>query len=109
MNEILILICLVSFLGYGISCLFSKHMVTEFARYGLPKYRVLTGALQVVAAIALLIGLKAPWIGGIAAAGLSMQMACGLGVRVKIGDPWYLCLPAAFYMLLCGYLAIQLL
>jgi hypothetical protein len=109
MNEILIIFCAVSFLGYGLSCLFSKHMVLEFSRYGLPKYRVLTGVLQILAAIGLFAGLAASPLGGIAAAGLALQMACGLGVRVKIGDPWWLCTPAAFFMVICGYLATQLL
>lgn len=84
-------------------------MVAEFTRYGLPKYRVITGVLQIGASVGLLLGLVVPWIGGIASAGLALQMACGLGVRVKIGDAWYLCLPAAIYMLICGYLATQLL
>jgi hypothetical protein len=103
------LFCSVSFFGYGLSCLFSRHMVAEFERYGLARFRTLTGALQVLAATGLLVGLQIPVIGGIAAAGLALQMACGLGVRVRIGDPWFRCLPAAGYMILCGYLATQLL
>lgn len=81
-------------------------MVAEFQRYGLSKYRVLTGALQLLAAVGLLLGLKFPWIGGVAAAGLALQMACGLGVRIHLGDAWYYCLPAASYMIICGALAL---
>jgi len=92
-----------------LSCLFSPHMVVEFQRYGLARFQKLTGTLQLLAAIGLAIGLFIPWVGGMAAAGLALQMACGLGVRVKIGDPWYLCLPACTYMLLCGWLAVNLL
>ncbi len=105
----LIFVCAISFLIYGASCLFSPHMQVEFQRYGLAKYRQLTGVLQLLAAIGLLVGLAVPWIGGIAATGLALQMACGVGVRVTIGDPWYMCLPAATYMLLCSWLAVQLL
>lgn len=105
----MLLFTAISFLGYGFSCLFSAHMVIEFQRYNLPKFRRLTGLLQVLAAIGLLIGLTIPWIGGIAAAGLAIQMACGLAVRIKIGDAWYLCLPATGYMLMCAWLGTRLL
>ncbi|PXA05037.1 hypothetical protein DDZ13_03475 [Coraliomargarita sinensis] len=108
-QNFLLLVCAVSFFGYGFSCLFSPHMVAEFQRYGLSRFRKLTGVLQVAAACGLLAGLVIPSLGGIAAAGLAMQMACGLGVRVKIGDAWFLCLPAATYMMLCGWLATRLL
>lgn len=83
-------------------------MVLEFQRYGLSRFRTLTGALQVLAALGLLLGLVFPWIGGIAAGGLALQMACGLGVRVRIRDKWHQCLPAFIYMLACGYLAVRL-
>ena len=108
MNDIIIIFCALSFMGYGTSCLFAAHMVAEFERYRLARFRLLTGLLQVMASVGLLIGLKLPVFAGIAAGGLALQMACGLGVRVKIGDPWYLCVPAAFYMLLCSYLAVTL-
>ncbi|MEM8868189.1 MAG: DoxX family protein [Verrucomicrobiota bacterium] len=109
MNDILIIICALSFFGYGISCLVSKRMTKEFQRYGIPQFRALTGVLQVLAAIGLLAGLAVPFLGAIAAAGLALQMTCGLGVRVKIGDAWYRCLPAAGYMLVCSTLAVRLL
>ena len=84
-------------------------MIAEFKRYRLAHFRRLTGILQLLGATGLLIGIFMPWVGGMAAAGLSLQMACGLGVRVEIGDTWLQCLPAIFYMLLCEWVAIQLL
>jgi hypothetical protein len=84
-------------------------MVVEFQRYGLSKFRKMTGILQLMAACGLVIGLYIPWLGGIAACGLTLQMACGLVVRIRIKDAWYLCIPAGSYMLLCGWLAIRLL
>jgi uncharacterized membrane protein YkgB len=84
-------------------------MVDEFRRYGLEKYRSITGILQILAACGMLIGIVYPWAGGLAASGITLQMACGLGVRIKIGDPWYQCFPAATYMLLCGWLALRIL
>jgi uncharacterized membrane protein YphA (DoxX/SURF4 family) len=106
---LLILFCAVSFFAYGWGCLYTEHMVAEFKRYRLPRFRRLTGILQLLGAAGLLIGLLLPWVGGLAAAGISLQMACGLGVRVKTGDSWVQCLPAASYMILCGWLATQLL
>lgn len=103
------LICSLSFFIYGWCCLYAKRMVAEFERYRLSNFRRLTGILQLLGATGLLAGLVIPWVGGMAAAGLSLQMACGVGVRVSIKDTWLQCLPAMFYMLLCGWLAIQLL
>lgn len=108
-QQYLLLFCGISFLAYGYSCLSSKHMELEFRRYGLSKYRKLTGALQLLAACGLFVGIFSPSIGGLAAAGLALQMACGLGVRIKIADPWYLCLPTGVYMFVCGWLAVNLL
>lgn len=105
----ILLFTALSFLGYGLSCMFSPRMVVEFQRYGLAQFRKLTGLLQVLAAVGLFIGLLIPWVAGAAAAGLALQMACGLAVRIKIGDAWYLCLPASAYFLICGWLASRLL
>ncbi|MGB0409730.1 MAG: DoxX family protein [Opitutales bacterium] len=102
------LFCALSFLGYGGTCLGSSHMVAEFRRYGIPRFRKLTGLLQILAALGLLLGLGAPLLGGLAATGLALQMACGLGLRLRIGDSGRQCLPAAAYLLLCGWLALQL-
>ncbi|MFP4157455.1 MAG: DoxX family protein [Opitutales bacterium] len=101
--------CSVSFIAYGTSCLSTQRMVEEFKRYRLSRYRDLTGRLQLLGAAGLLIGFVSPLIGGLAAGGLSLQMACGLGVRVRLRDPWLQCVPAALYMLLCGWIATQLL
>ena len=101
--------CALSFYIYGWSCLKTQWMVAEFKRYRLARFRKLTGKLQLLGATGLLLGLIVPVIGGLAAAGLSLQMACGLGVRVRIGDNWLQCLPAAFYMLVCGWIATRLL
>lgn len=106
---LLTVFCAVSFLAYGWSCLFTNHMVTEFKRYRLSNFRHLTGILQLLGAAALATGLLIPWVGGLAAAGISLQMACGLGVRVKLGDSWVQCLQVISYMILCGWLATQLL
>ena len=106
--HIAMLFCAVSFCLYGWSCLKTEHMVAEFKRYRLARFRKLTGKLQLLGATGLIVGLLIPVIGGLAAAGISLQMACGLGVRIKIGDHWFSCLPAITYMLICGWIATQL-
>jgi hypothetical protein len=98
------LFCAVSFIGYGTSCLVSRHMVREFERYGLARYRVLTGVLQLLGATGLLAGFQFPLIGALAAGGLSLQMLFGFGVRLKVGDRLLLGLPALTYMVLCAWL-----
>ncbi|MGJ8649465.1 MAG: DoxX family protein [Opitutaceae bacterium] len=108
-TTLLITFCALSFFGYGWSCLFTNHMVAEFERYHLSNFRRLTGIVQLIGAAGLATGILLPWVGGLAAAGISLQMACGLGVRVRIGDSWLQCLPATSYMILCGWLATQLL
>ncbi len=107
--SIAILFCALSFYLFGWSCLKTEFMVAEFERYGLANFRELTGKLQLLGATGLIVGLLIPQIAGLAAAGLSLQMASGLGVRIKIKDNWFRCLPAAFYMLVCGWIATQLL
>ena len=103
------LFCAISFYLYGWSCLNTEYMVAEFKRYRLANFRKLTGKLQLLGATGLMVGLLIPAIGGLAAAGLSLQMACGLGVRIRIGDSWFRCLPAIIYMIACGWIATQLL
>ena len=98
------LFCAVSFLGYGFSCLSSEHMVREFRRFGLARFRRLTGTLQLLGGTGLLVGLQFPVVGAIAAGGLAVQMLLGFGVRLKIRDRLVLCLPALIYLLLCGLL-----
>jgi uncharacterized membrane protein YphA (DoxX/SURF4 family) len=75
------------FLGYGFACLITPHMRQEFARYGLPKMRVLTGTLQILAAAGLFLGYRHPACALVSALGLSFMMLVALWVRLKIKDP----------------------
>jgi hypothetical protein len=95
-----------SFYVYGISCLVSARMSVEFERYGLAKFRALTGVLQLAGALGLTLGLfgLVP-VGFLAATGLSLQMALGVIVRLRIRDSLLQCFPAFFYFCLSGYVA----
>lgn len=89
----------VGFLAYGIGCLTTRTMQTEFLRYGLPGLRVMTGVLQITAAIGLLAGYIYPVCALLSAAGLSVMMLVAIGVRLKIKDP-----PAGFLQALACFL-----
>lgn len=94
-----------SFLGYGLACLFMPAMKGEFKRYGLSRQRYLTGALELAGAIGLLFGFWLPVIGFLAAAGLCLLMFFGLLVRLRIRDKFLQSLPALLYLILNAYLA----
>ena len=105
--HLLAVMTIVSFYAYGASCVASKHMVAEFERYGLAQYRQLTGYLQLLGATGLLVGLLVtPWIGLLAAIGLSVQMLLGFGVRLRIKDPVFQCLPSFTYIWVNAGLAL---
>ena len=105
LNLVLILFSAISFIGYGSACFLSPYMKREFERYGLGSQRALVGGLQLCGAIGLLAGLRQPWIGCAAAAGLALMMLIGVGVRIKIKDPLLRTMPALFYLALNAYLS----
>ena len=95
MRELLAVLCSVAFLGYGINCLRSSAMEKEFIRYGLQKFRHLTGTLEILGGLGLLAGLRYYPLLIFSSSGLCLLMLLGLGVRLRLKDPWLSCLPAA--------------
>ena len=95
-----------SFLIYGLSCLRSSAMEREFERFGLAKFRVLTGVLEVCGGAGLLIGLWYPPLLFAAAAGLAVLMALGVGVRLRVRDSLLQTLPAIGFFGVNAYVAI---
>ena len=98
-----------SFLAYGVSCICTRHMRAEFERFGLARFRVAVGLLQLAGAVGLLVGWFIPLVGLLAAGGLALQMLLGVGVRLKIGDSLLQTTPAAFYFVLNAALFAALL
>ncbi len=96
-----------SFLAYGTGCFFSAYLEKEFRRYGLAKYRKSIGVLQVLGAIGLLAGLRLPYLGMAAAAGLSLMMFAAILVRIRIRDSFLRTIPAILYMAVNAYLVIS--
>lgn len=94
------IISMVSFFFYGASCLLSKRMIIEFERYRMSQYRIITGALQILASIGLMAGFFETWFAVLASAGLAVQMLCGVAVRIRIKDSLFQTSPAVFFCIL---------
>ncbi|WP_238719030.1 DoxX family protein [Pelagihabitans pacificus] len=96
----LVLFSGISFIFFGVSCLFAPYMVMEFERYGLKKFRIPNGFLQIFGGIGLLVGLYHTPLLLAASSGLALLMAAGFGVRLRIKDGFIKSFPAFFYFLL---------
>jgi uncharacterized membrane protein YphA (DoxX/SURF4 family) len=96
----------VSFVLYGVSCVRSDTMVREFERFGLARFRVLTGTLEILGGAGLLIGLRHPPLVFPSATGLALLMFLGVGVRLKMRDGLLLTSPALLLMVANGWIAV---
>jgi len=94
----------VVFIVYGIFCAFTPSMVADFHRFGLDNLRILTGALEILGGIGLLVGLKERPLLWLSAAGLALLMLIAFGVRLKMRDSIALSTPSFLLMLLNGYI-----
>ena len=72
-------------------------MVVEFERYRMPEYRKVTGILQILASLGLLLGFIYTWLAVISSLGLALQMVVGGVVRVRIKDSLIQTLPAIIF------------
>ena len=79
-------------------------MKQEFKRFDLEKLGLLIIVLQFTGAIGLLVGLYFKPLLLIASFGLALLMFLGVLVRIRLRDALWICLPAAFYMLLNAYI-----
>ena len=105
--EILVLISSVSFLIYGISCLTSSKIKSEFIRFGLKRFAMLIGVLEVLGALGLLVGLFYTFALVISSGGLALLMFLGVAVRVRIKDGLLEMLPALFFLGLNSYVFFE--
>lgn len=103
---IFILVNAFAFIYYGYNCLFSERMSEEFKRFKLSVVeRKITGALQILGALGVLIGLFYYPLGMAASFGLSLLMLLGFAVRLNIKDGFAKSAPSFILMLLNGYFA----
>jgi hypothetical protein len=106
MNTLFILIVLfsgISFIIYGSLLLVSTEMQNEFKRFKLEKFTKLTGILELLGGIGLLVGLKVGFTLLISSGGLALLMLLGFMVRIKVKDSLWLSFPSLFFMLLNLY------
>ncbi len=97
-----------AFIYFGINCFYSKFIIAEFNRYKLPEYRKLTGFLQLLGALGLLIGLYfSPIVLLLAAIGLCVLMLAGFVVRLKIKDNFINSSPSFTFAALNLFIAIK--
>jgi uncharacterized membrane protein YphA (DoxX/SURF4 family) len=96
----------VAFVVYGVLCLTSASMHAEFVRFGLERFRALTGILEVLAGVGLVVGLKWPPALWLSSGGLAMLMLCGVIVRISVNDRLIDMLPALILMCANGYILL---
>ena len=104
---IMVILSSLSFLFYGAHCLKSSHMEQEFRRYGLEKFRILTGTLEILGGLGLLIGLAYKPILQLSSLGLAFMMLLALIVRLKIKDSLIQILPALILLLVNIFISIH--
>lgn len=104
---VLTVLSAVAFLGYGVLLLTTDSMKEEFVRFGLEHFRILTGILEVLGGVGLLVGLYWTPAALMASAGLTVLMALGVGVRVRLRDSIGQTLPALALFLVNLYILVQ--
>ena len=93
-----------AFFFYGWACIRNDAMVAEFERYGLARLRKLTGSLELLGALGLLIGYAFPLALVLASGGLSLLMLMGVLTRLRIRDSFFATLPALVLLLMNAYI-----
>lgn len=104
--QVLKVVSISAFLFYGLSVLFANAMQREFDRYGMARFRKLTGVLEVAGALGLIAGYFLPVLTVAAAGGLSLLMALGIVVRFRAGDTLAETLQAGGMMLINLFIMI---
>ena len=79
-------------------------MKLEFERYGLRRYRKITGFFELLGGVGSTVGLFFPIIYQISTLGLSILMIMGLIVRIRLKDRLMEALPALILAALNSYL-----
>lgn len=98
------ILSVVVFLYYGLAVLFANGMVAEFERYGLSRWRKLTGALEVLGALGLIAGQFVSVLVVVSAAGLTALMALGVMTRIRVRDSAMETMPAAVLMVVNAFI-----
>jgi hypothetical protein len=95
------------FLHYGFRCLVSGGMVSEFERFGLSRYRRLTGVLEMLGAVALLGGYLFFPLRVVGSGGLALLMLLGVAVRIRVRDRLVEMLPAIVLLVVNVWILVR--
>ena len=95
------------FSGSGLVVLFADGMVEEFERFGLSRFRRLTGSLEVLGATGLAVGYLLPRVAVVSAGGLALLMLLGVGVRIRMRDSMLEMMPALILLVLNAWIAVR--
>lgn len=106
---LMVLVSGISFIIYGSLLLLSPKMQNEFKRFGLEKFAALTGILELLGGLGMLIGLQIVFIMLISSGGLALLMLLGFVVRIKMKDSFWVSFPSFFFMILNLYVFIMVL
>jgi putative oxidoreductase len=65
-----------------------KMFVENFRRFGYPQwFRIVTGSLEALGGLGLLIGIWLPWLAALASAGLTLVMLGAVLTQLRVRDP----------------------
>lgn len=95
------------FLGYGGMCLHPTAMASEFERFGVARFRVLTGSLEILGGLGLVVSYQLPALLPFAAGGLALLMFFALLARIRVRDSFFQMSPALLLMVGNGFLAYR--
>ncbi len=96
-----------AFVFWGASLLTSSAMVVDFERFGLTSFRTMTGILEILGGLGVLVGVRYPGLATVAAAGLCVLMLLGVLVRLRAGDGPVQAVPAAVLCVVNAWIAIE--
>ena len=97
------------FLLFGVTKFISKKMVEGFDHFGLPQWlRVVTGVLEILGAIGLIVGIWSPAIATLASVGLAIIMFFATLTHLCARDPFStLLMPSMLFILLIIVVFLQ--
>ena len=101
------ILSIAAFAWYGAQCLLSTTMIDEFNRYGLPRFRLLTGTLQLAGSVGLLVGFAFRPLIVLSSAGLAAMMLGAFIVRLRIRDSLHLAIPSLVFFALNLFILVS--
>ena len=102
--EIAKFISTTGFVFFGMSCLVSARTAIEFDRYGMSKWRRLTGLLQIAGALGIAADRFVPQLTILGSGGLALMMGIAIGIRIRLGDSLWQDVPALLFLSLNSFI-----